>query len=47
MSYIFQTWLPASGYEYDNREQFEIMGEKYHHMDPRSEEEVWIPVRKP
>ena len=46
ISYIFQTWLPASEYEFDHREQFEVMGEKYIHNDPVSEEEVWIPVRK-
>ncbi len=46
MSYIFQTWLPESGYEFDQREQFELMGEKYIHNDPLSEEEVWIPIRK-
>lgn len=43
--YIFKTWLPASSYELDNREHFEILGEKYRNNDPSSEEEVYIPVR--
>lgn len=43
-NYIFNTWLPASDYELDKREHFEIMGEKYRNNDPASEEEVWIPV---
>lgn len=44
-SYIFNTWIPGSDYEVDNREHFEILGEKYlgpHHPD--SEEDVWIPI---
>jgi len=43
--YIFQTWLPASGYKADDRPHFEILGEKYRNNDPSSEEEVWIPIR--
>ncbi|MEO6131157.1 MAG: GyrI-like domain-containing protein [Saprospiraceae bacterium] len=42
--YIFQTWLPESGYTIDARPHFEILGEKYKKDDPKSEEEVWIPV---
>jgi len=45
-NYIFNEWLPASRYELDKREYFEIMGEKYRNNDPASEEEVWIPVKK-
>jgi AraC family transcriptional regulator len=44
--YIFSEWLPASEYVLDNRPHFEILGEKYKHNDPTSEEEVWIPVKK-
>jgi AraC family transcriptional regulator len=44
-SYIFGTWLPASGYTIDNRPHFEVMAAKYKHNDPHSEEEIWIPVR--
>lgn len=43
--YIFRTWLPGSDYILDNRPHFEILGEKYIHEDPASEEEVWIPVK--
>lgn len=43
--YIFYTWLPGSEYELDNREHFEILGDKYKNNDPDSEEEVWIPIK--
>lgn len=43
--HIFQTWLPASGYALDMRPHFEVLGEKYKHNDPDSEEEIWIPIR--
>ncbi|MGQ2984032.1 GyrI-like domain-containing protein [Flavobacterium sp.] len=44
-NYIFCQWLPASGYVLDNRPHFELLGEKYRHGDPASEEEVWIPIK--
>lgn len=44
-NYIFNEWLPASGYVLDNRPHFELLGDKYRHGDPESEEEVWVPVR--
>lgn len=43
--YIFGIWLPGSDYIVDNRPHFEILGEKYKHEDPQSEEEVWIPIK--
>lgn len=43
--YIFDTWLPKSEYELDNREHFEILGKKYKNEDPDSEEEIWIPIK--
>ena len=43
--FIFERWLPQSGYVIDNRPHFEILGEKYKHDDPSSEEEIWIPVK--
>ena len=43
--YIFQTWLPNSDYELDNRPHFEILDEKYKNEDPDSEEMIWIPVK--
>lgn len=42
--YIFEKWLPASEYQLDTRPHFAVMGEKYIHNDPNSEEEIWIPV---
>jgi AraC family transcriptional regulator len=42
--YIFNEWLPNSGYKLDNRPHFALMGEKYRNDDPGSEEEIWIPV---
>ena len=42
---IYTEWLPNSGYELDNRPQFEILGAKYKINDPNSEEEIWIPVK--
>lgn len=44
--YIYQTWLPQSGYILDNRPHFEVLGEKYKNDHPDSEEEIWIPIRK-
>ena len=44
--YIFQEWIPKSGYIVDNRPHFEVLGEKYKNNDPDSEEEIWIPVKK-
>lgn len=43
--YIFETWIPNSDYVIDHRPHFEILGEKYKHNDPNSEEEVWIPIK--
>jgi len=42
--YIFQQWLPNSGYELDNREHFELLPENYRPDDPEAIEEIWIPV---
>lgn len=44
--YIFGTWLPNSDYELDNREHFELLGDKHKNNDPNSEEEIWIPIRE-
>jgi AraC family transcriptional regulator len=43
--YIYGTWIPNSEYELDDRPHFEVLGEKYKHIDVGSEEEIWIPVR--
>lgn len=42
---IYTEWLPNSGYQLDNRPQFEILGEKYKNDSPESEEEIWIPIK--
>jgi AraC family transcriptional regulator len=42
---IYTEWLPSSGYQLDNRPQFEILGYKYKNNDPNSEEEIWIPIK--
>ncbi len=44
-TYILGQWLPSSGYILDERPHFEILGEKYNHNSPDSEEEIWIPVK--
>lgn len=46
MQYILGKWLPESEYQLDDREHFELLGEKYKNNDPASEEEVWIPIKK-
>ena len=43
--YILGTWLPQSNYLLDNRPHLAVMGEKYKHDDPSSEEELWVPVQ--
>jgi AraC family transcriptional regulator len=42
--YILTQWLPASDYVLDQRPHFEVLGNKYKHNDPASEEEIWVPV---
>jgi AraC family transcriptional regulator len=42
---VYHEWLPSSGHELDDREHFEVLGERYKRDDPDSEEEIWIPVR--
>ena len=43
--YIFNEWLPVSGYEMDARPHFEVLGDKYRGDHPDSEEEIFIPIR--
>lgn len=43
--HIFSVWLPNSEYSLDDRPHFEILGAKYQHGSPESEEEIWIPVK--
>ena len=44
--FIFNSWLPTSGYTLDDRPHFEILGEKYKNNDPASEELICIPIKK-
>lgn len=44
--YIFQEWLPTSRYALDDREHFEVLGEKYKNDSNESEEEIWIPIKE-
>jgi AraC family transcriptional regulator len=44
--FIFEMWLPNSGYQLDDRVHFEVMGAKYFGpSDANSEEEIWIPIK--
>ena len=43
--YIFSEWLPNSGCKLDNRPHFEVLGPKTKLNDPKSEEEIWVPVK--
>lgn len=44
--YIYNSWLPFSNYQLDDRPHFEVLGEKYKNNNPESEEEIWIPIIK-
>lgn len=43
---IFKKWLDLSEYVIDHRPHLQVMGAKYRNMDPNSEEDVWIPIKK-
>jgi AraC family transcriptional regulator len=46
LRYIYESWLPSSNHELDDRPHFEIMGSKYYGpTDANSEEETWIPIK--
>lgn len=45
MRHIFEEWLPASEYELDDREHFEVLQEDWSPTDPNAQEEIWIPIR--
>ncbi len=44
MQTIFGVWLPASSYQLDNREHFEVLPENYNPTDPNAKEDIWIPI---
>jgi AraC family transcriptional regulator len=43
--YIFEDWIPNSGYIIDSRPHFELLGEKYQNNSPDSEEDIYIPIQ--
>jgi AraC family transcriptional regulator len=43
--YIYETWIPNSEYDLDNRPHFEVLGYNYKNNDINSEEEIWIPIK--
>ncbi|WNJ18373.1 GyrI-like domain-containing protein [Pontibacter sp. G13] len=43
--YIYGEWVPKSGYRLADRPHFEVLGPRYKHQDPTSEEEIWIPIQ--
>jgi len=43
--FIYEQWLPQSGYLLDHQPHFEVLGDKYRHNHPESEEDVYIPIR--
>ncbi len=46
MRYIFLEWLPASPFELDDREHFEVLPEKWSPADEAAEELIYIPIRE-
>lgn len=44
MKSILSQWLPASGYQIDNRPDFEILEENARN-NPDAEEEIWVPIK--
>lgn len=44
--YIFQEWLPQSGYQLDQKAHFEILSEDYSKDLQNIKEEIWIPIRE-
>jgi AraC family transcriptional regulator len=43
--YILTQWFPNSKFILDDRPHFAVMGSKYKHENPDSEEEIWVPVK--
>jgi AraC family transcriptional regulator len=42
---IISEWLPNSGYEFDDRPHFQVMGTKYKNGSADSEEDFYVPIR--
>ena len=45
-AYIFQEWLPDSGYQLDQKAHFEILNEDYSKDLQNIAEDIWIPVKQ-
>lgn len=45
-AYIFQEWLPNSGYQLDQKAHFEILSEDYSKDLQNIKEEIWIPIKQ-
>ncbi|MEP1151510.1 MAG: GyrI-like domain-containing protein [Balneola sp.] len=46
LGYIYEEWLPTSGFSVDHRPHFELLDERYLGPNhPDSEEEVWVPIK--
>ena len=46
LNFIYQEWLPTSGYSLNHLPHFEKLTEKYLGINnPDSEEEVWVPIK--
>ncbi len=45
-AYIFQEWLPDSGYQLDRKAHFEILSEDYSKDLQNIEEDIWIPIKQ-
>ena len=45
LKYLLADWIPASEYQLDHREHFEILQLGYRMDDPEAGEEVWIPIK--
>jgi len=44
--YIYDSWLPSTGFELDTRPHYESMAPDYlGPMHPEATEEVWIPIK--
>lgn len=43
---VFSSWMPANGYLPDHRPYFAVMGKKYKHNDPSSEELIYFPIKR-
>ncbi len=43
---IFREWLPTSGYDYADQDDFEVYDQRFNYGEPDSIMEIWIPIRK-